>query len=92
MTRILYIEDDQELARETARYLGSLGLEVHVLPRAELAVADLDRIKPSVVVVSLATGVVVADEIRRRHHGPVIVIRKPVDVRELLRAIRTHPD
>jgi len=41
--RVLYVEDDERLARLTMEYLTSHNLEVHLLPRGDLAVADVIR-------------------------------------------------
>lgn len=75
---MLYVEDDARLARLTAEYLESHGLEVHVVPRGEAAVADVQKIRPDVVLLDLMLpgidGFEVCRQIRSRQDVPIIMV------------------
>ena len=76
--RVLYVEDDARLARLTADYLGCHDVEVHVLPRGELAISEIDRIRPDLVILDLTLpdvdGIEVCRRLRRRHGVPIIMV------------------
>jgi len=102
--RVLYVEDDERLARPTVESLELEGHEVHVVPRGDLAVADVARIRPDVVVLDLScAGVDVCRQLRARYAAPIIMVteragdhgadaylEKPLQPGELLARIRTH--
>jgi len=75
---VLYVEDDERLARLTSEYLESHGIEVHWLPRGDQAVADVQRIQPDVVLLDLMLpgvhGLEVCRQIRARHDVPIIMV------------------
>ncbi len=75
---MLYVEDDARLARLTAEYLESHGLEVHVVPRGEAAVSDVQKIRPDVVLLDLMLpgidGFEVCRQIRARQDVPIIMV------------------
>lgn len=76
--RVVYVEDDERLAQLTARYLESHQLEVHCVPRGDLAVAEVLRLRPDVVLLDLmlpgADGLEVCRRLRERCHVPIIMV------------------
>jgi DNA-binding response OmpR family regulator len=94
--RVLYVEDDERLARLTCEYLGSHGLEVHVLPRGELAVADVQRIQPDVVLLDLmlpgVDGMEVCRQIRRRHDVPIIMVTARIEPADRVQGLEDGAD
>src|SRR5262249_26322842 len=51
--RVVYVEDDDRLARLTTQYLNTHGVEVHVVPRGDQATAAVLRVRPDVVLLDL---------------------------------------
>ena len=82
-TRVLYVEDDERLARLTMEYVTTHGIEVHLVPRGDLAVADVMRIRPDVVLLDLmlpgVDGFEVCKQLRAQrcpdHHGDRATVR-----------------
>jgi len=76
--RVLYVEDDDRLARLTAEYLTSHGLEVHVVTRGDTAVSEVLRLRPDVVLLDLmlpgADGMDVCRGLRARVDVPIIMV------------------
>lgn len=76
--RVLYVEDDERLARLTLEYLTSHGLEVHVVPRGDLAVAEITKVRPDVVLLDLMLpgldGLEVCRQLRTRSATPIIMV------------------
>ena len=50
---VLYVEDDERLARLTAQYLTSHGVTVALVGRGDLALAEILRVRPDVVLLDL---------------------------------------
>jgi DNA-binding response OmpR family regulator len=75
---VLYVEDDERLARLTSQYLKSHGVEVTVVPRGDLAVAEVLRVRPDVVLLDLMLpgedGLEVCRKLRQRVDVPVIMV------------------
>ncbi len=75
---VLYVEDDERLARLTSQYLRSHGVEVTVVPRGDLAVAETLRVRPDVVLLDLMLpgedGLEVCRKLRQRADVPVIMV------------------
>lgn len=75
---VVYVEDDERLARLTSQYLRSHGVEVHVVARGDLALAEVLRARPDVVLLDLmlpgADGVHVCRRIRERADVPIIMV------------------
>jgi len=75
---IVYVEDDERLARLTAQYLRSHGAEVTVVSRGDLALGEVLRIRPDVVLLDLmlpgADGHEVCRRLRERVSVPVIMV------------------
>jgi DNA-binding response OmpR family regulator len=76
--RVLYVEDDERLARLTAEYLSSHGLDVHVVTRGDVAVSEVMRVHPDVVLLDLmlpgADGMDVCRALRARIDVPIIMV------------------
>jgi CheY-like chemotaxis protein len=51
--RVVYVEDDERLARLTTQYLTSHGVEVFRVARGDQAVAEVLRVRPEVVLLDL---------------------------------------
>lgn len=75
---IVLVEDDARLARLTAQYLESHGVLVHVVARGDLAVAEVLRLRPDVVLLDLmlpgASGNEVCRQLRQRVDVPIIMV------------------
>jgi len=75
---VVYVEDDERLARLTAQYLRSHELEVVVVPSGELAVGEVLRVRPDVVLLDLmlpgADGIEVCRRLRDRVDVPIIMV------------------
>lgn len=76
--RIVYIEDDDRLARLTTQYLASHRVEVHLVTRGDQAVAEVLRVRPEVVLLDLmlpgVDGLEVCRQIRTRLDVPIIMV------------------
>jgi DNA-binding response OmpR family regulator len=76
--RVLYVEDDERLARLVAEYLRSHDLEVHLEGRGELVVASVLRLQPDVVLLDLnlpgLDGLEVCRQLRARSAVPILMV------------------
>ena len=76
--RVVYVEDDERLARLTTQYLTSHQVEVHLVPRGDAAVAEVLRLRPDVVLLDLmlpgADGIDVCRQLRARTDVPIIMV------------------
>jgi DNA-binding response OmpR family regulator len=75
---IVYVEDDERLAALTAKYLRGHGIDVvHVL-RGDLALAEVLRARPDVVLLDVmlpgASGLDVCRQIRERVDVPIVMV------------------
>lgn len=75
---VVYVEDDERLARLTAQFLTSHSVTVHVVNRGDLALAEVQRVRPDVVLLDVmlpgTDGLQVCRQIRERFHVPVIML------------------
>ena len=94
--RVLYVEDDERLARLTMEYLRTHGLEVHLVPRGDVAIADVMRIRPDVVLLDLmlpgADGFEVCRAIRARSDVPIIMVTARLEESERVRGLEGGAD
>jgi two-component system, OmpR family, response regulator len=76
--RVVYVEDDDRLARLTTQYLNSHRVEVHVVSRGDQALAEVLRVRPDVVLLDLmlpgADGLDVCRQLRSRTDVPIIMV------------------
>jgi two-component system OmpR family response regulator len=76
--RVVYVEDDDRLARLTSQYLMSHHVEVHVVTRGDQAVAEVLRVRPDVVLLDLmlpgTDGLDVCRQLRSRTDVPIIMV------------------
>jgi DNA-binding response OmpR family regulator len=75
---VVYVEDDERLARLTGQYLASHGVEITLVHRGDLAVAEVLRIRPDVVLLDIMlpgmSGLEVCRALRERIDVPVIML------------------
>jgi DNA-binding response OmpR family regulator len=75
---VVYVEDDDRLARLTTQYLKSHRVDVHLVNRGDLAVAEVLRIRPDVVLLDLmlpgADGLDVCRQLRARTDVAIIMV------------------
>ena len=94
--RVLYVEDDERLARLTMEYLVTHGLEVHLVPRGDLAVAEVMRVRPDVVLLDVmlpgADGFEVCRQLRVRTDVPIIMVTARLDEAERVRGLEGGAD
>ena len=76
--KVVYVEDDERLGRLTAQYLSSHAVEVTVVGRGDLAVAEVLRVRPDVVLLDLMLpgkdGLEVCRALRERADVPIIMV------------------
>jgi DNA-binding response OmpR family regulator len=76
--RVVYVEDDDRLARLTTQYLKTHQVEVHVVSRGDQAVGEVLRIRPDVVLLDLmlpgTDGLEVCRQLRSRTDVPIIMV------------------
>ena len=93
---MLYVEDDERLARLTSEYLESHGLEVHLVGRGDLAVASVQRVQPDVVLLDLmlpgAHGMDVCRELRTYFDVPIIMVTARIEADDRIRGLEGGAD
>jgi DNA-binding response OmpR family regulator len=76
--RVVYVEDDERLARLTTQYLTSHQIEVHLVMRGDQAVTEVLRLRPDVVLLDLmlpgTDGIEVCRQLRARSDVPIIMV------------------
>jgi DNA-binding response OmpR family regulator len=75
---VVYVEDDERLARLTVQYLTGHGVIVHLVTRGDLAVAEVVKVRPDVVLLDLMLpgidGLEVCRQIRGKLDVPIIMV------------------
>jgi DNA-binding response OmpR family regulator len=75
---VVYVEDDERLARLTTQYLASHRIQVTLVTRGDQAVAEVLRVRPDVVLLDLMLpgidGLEVCRQIRARLDVPIIMV------------------
>ncbi len=75
---IVYVEDDERLARLTRQYLASHRIQVTLVTRGDQALAEVLRVRPDVVLLDLmlpgVDGLDVCRQIRARLDVPIIMV------------------
>jgi two-component system, OmpR family, response regulator RstA len=77
-TRIVLVEDDEELASLVSDYLSDHGLEIHVVSDGAEAEAMVQRVQPELVILDVMLpnkdGLEICRELRRWYTGPVLLL------------------
>lgn len=77
-TRILIIEDDLEIARLAAMYLHSEGYVTATVNEGALALAEIKRYQPHLVILDLMlpglSGIEICQQARAFYQGPILVL------------------
>jgi DNA-binding response OmpR family regulator len=75
---VLYVEDDERLARLTARYLESHGVRVTVAPDGVAGIREALRLRPDVILLDLmlpaVDGLEVCRQLRSKIDTPIIMV------------------
>jgi DNA-binding response OmpR family regulator len=75
---VVFVEDDERLARFTAQYLLTHNVEVTVIARGDIALAEILRLRPDVVLLDLMLpgldGVDLCRKLRERIDTPIIMV------------------
>jgi DNA-binding response OmpR family regulator len=75
---VVYVEDDDRLARLTTQYLQSHGLDVVVVSRGDQAMSEVLRVRPDVVLLDLMlpgeSGLDVCRRLRERVDVPILMV------------------
>src|SRR5450755_4666664 len=94
--RVLYVEDDERLARLTMEYMTSHGIEVHLVARGDLALADVLRIRPDVVLLDImlpgVDGFEVCKQLRSRSDVPIIMVTARLEEADRVRGLEGGAD
>jgi len=81
--KVVYVEDDERLGRMTAQYLTSRGLEVVRVTRGDLALAEILRVGPDVVLLDLMLpgrdGLEICHAVRERLDVPIIIVTARIE-------------
>jgi two-component system, OmpR family, response regulator len=76
--RVVYVEDDDRLARLTTQYLESHDVTVFRVARGDLALAEVARVRPDVVLLDLMlpglSGQELCRLLRQRHAVPIVMV------------------
>jgi two-component system, OmpR family, response regulator len=76
--RVVYVEDDERLARLTSQYLASHRVEVFLVSRGDRALREVLRVHPDIVLLDLmlpgCDGMRVCRELRERLDVPIIIL------------------
>jgi DNA-binding response OmpR family regulator len=80
---VVYVEDDERLARLTAQYLASHDVQVTLVHRGDLAVAEILRVRPDVVLLDVmlpgVTGLEISRSLRERIDVPIIMVTARIE-------------
>lgn len=75
---VVYVEDDERLARLTVQYLATHGVQAFVVTRGDQALAEVLRVRPDVVLLDVmlpgASGLDVCRAIRERVDVPIVMV------------------
>lgn len=80
---LVYVEDDERLARLTAQYLESHAVRVSLVHRGDQAVAEVLRVRPDLVLLDLTlpgmSGLEVCRALRERIDVPIIMLTARIE-------------
>lgn len=94
--RLVYVEDDDRLARLIIQYLTAHQVEVTLVTNGSEAVAEVLRVQPDVVLLDLmlpgTDGFQVCRELRSRTHVPVIMVTARLEEEDRVRGLEGGAD
>lgn len=75
---VVFVEDDERLARLTAQYLANHQVDVTTVARGDLALAEVARVQPDVILLDLmlpgVDGITLCRRLRERVNTPIIMV------------------
>jgi DNA-binding response OmpR family regulator len=75
---VVYVEDDERLAQLTSQYLATHGVQVTLVHRGELAVGEVLRVRPDVVLLDVmlpgSSGLEICRSLRARIDVPIVMV------------------
>lgn len=96
MQKVLLVEDDARLAELTAEYLERYGFHVAVVLRGDLAMAEIERYAPDIVVLDLMLpgmdGLDICRQIRRTSSLPVLMLTARTDLVDQVAGLEVGAD
>jgi len=94
--RVLYVEDNEVLARLTTHQLAQHAFEVDVVPTGELAIAELARLRPEVVLLDIELpgldGFEVCRRLRMRTGVPIMMVTAAATTTDRVRGLEEGAD
>jgi DNA-binding response OmpR family regulator len=93
---VLYVEDNEVLARLTTHQLQPHAIEVHVVPTGELAIAEISRLRPELVLLDVELpgldGFAVCRRLRTRTSVPIIMVTAAATTGDRVRGLEEGAD
>ena len=93
---VVYVEDDERLAQLTAQYLASHGVQVTLVHRGALAVTEVLRVRPDVVLLDVMLAPMSGFEICRSLHEridvPIIMVSGRIAEADRVRGLEGGAD
>lgn len=78
MYKIVFVEDDPEVGKLIAAYLGKHDIDVHIEPRGDTALAAIEQKKPDLVLLDIMLpgkdGMTLCRELRPCFSGPIVLL------------------
>ncbi|MCL2896777.1 two-component system response regulator RstA [Brenneria tiliae] len=78
MHKIVFVEDDAEVGKLIAAYLGKYDIDVRVEPRGDRALAFIERQRPDLVLLDIMLpgkdGMTLCRELRPQYNGPLVLL------------------
>ena len=94
--RVLYVEDNEVLARLTTQQLQLHAIEVHVVPTGELALAEIARLRPELVLLDVELpgldGFEVCRRLRTRTSVPIMMVTAAATTADRVRGLEEGAD
>jgi two-component system OmpR family response regulator len=93
---LVYVEDDERLARLTTQYLSSHGVQVTLVSRGDLAVMEVLRVRPDVVLLDVMMpgmdGFEICRALRECVDTPIVMITARVEEADRVRGLEEGAD
>lgn len=78
MTKIVFVEDDPEVGKLIAAYLGKHDIDVIIEPRGDTAQACIEREQPDLVLLDIMLpgkdGMTLCRDLRPVYPGPIVLL------------------